>query len=1174
MKFSDLISVAPRYARSINVERDGFTATAVDGYVVTSTAEDFLLRFGRSVVGYDPQRAWTLTGPYGAGKSSFALFLANLFGPASAEGSKSARKILKEQHPETYTELFDRGGKEKLGKQGFAPVVVSGAPEPLLQALVRAVIRDIGPHFSHGRKPDALKELDSFEALLSSSDRNQVTTTLVVNCILRLCANLVATGRTRGILIVIDELGKFLEFAARSQESSELFVLQQLAESTVNSKSSELFLVTILHQAFERYAAELRPAVRDEWAKVQGRFEDVAFQEPPEQLLELISRAIVVKTPSHPAMRMVSQKAKALAQKAVELDLAPRGMGAKAFARALERCAPLHPLSALALVRLCRKFGQNQRSLFSFLTSQEPHGFSSFLQTSAHSGRTFGLCDLYDYLAEGLGSGLAVGESAARWAEIQASLDRASAASPREIEFIKTVGILSAVGQLGNLKASPELLEFALDMEHQEFRRNRISLSERSLIIDRKHSGTIALWEGSDIDLDEEVRSASGQLPTHSSLAEKLNSLWGPRPLVAKRHSFRTGTLRYFSVRFADVVSIGKKTELEPGADGLLLYCLPTNHADFEALCDLAQNTGLRDKRELLIAIPTEVAALRDAIQELEVLRHVQIHTRQLQGDAVARRELRARIAAAESRVSSEVQRLFVPEELTAKQTVWFHHGIRQKIPTSRTLADFLSAICNVVYDQTPVLQNELINRRALSSAAAAARRNLIEAMISKQSEPFLGFTGTPPEVSIYSSVLAATGIHRLESGAWVFGPPRDENAALGKVWREITKFFETCEQKKHTVSDLFAILQRGPYGLKSGVIPILFCAAALAHDTEIAFYENAAFLPELTTDAFERLIKSPDRFELRRYRIEGVRREVYIELAHLFGRPISGKANNLMSVMKPLFRFLYRLPKYCQDTRRLSPRTIEVRAALMHAKEPDKLVFEDLPVACGFEKFSPDQEDPQTVRRFFGVFKASIAELQRAYEDLLRDLQALVFRAFDQDDRKKLAQRLQPMAPYCVEPRLKAFVTHLANSETDDLAWIEMIATTLTGKAPKSWSDDDRIRFEISLSESSRNVRHLEALLYEEQKRIADGACLDEVFRIGVADRQSMEVGAVVAVDKHDRRDFEATVIGIEAKIASLNTRPELALAALASVSKKLLVELSEAHVVAVPGKEVIRVR
>jgi hypothetical protein len=1155
-QLSDLITVAPRYARSVNLERDGFTEAAINGYVVTATAEEFLLRFGRALAGTGGHRAWTLTGPYGAGKSSFAIFLANLFSPYdSGDGGPAyARRLLKDQHPETYTELFDQRSKGKLGKEGFAAVVVSGASEPLLSALVRCAIRDVGAHFRLGRKPDALKELDQLERRLLAGE--EVSTTLVLNALTRLSDNLITSGKTRGILIVIDELGKFLEHAARSHSAGEVFILQQLAEATKQGTSEGLYLVTILHQSFERYASELRQTDREEWAKVQGRFEDVAFQEPPEQLLELISRALTPKQSASSALRPLNQEVKELARRADEdLGLAPRGMTSRAFMRALERCAPLHPLTALALVRLCRKFGQNQRSLFSFLTSREKHGLSSFMQRPTQPVAFYGLAELYDYLAEGFGSGLGVGESAARWVEIQNALDRAAALGEVEQRFIKVVGVLAAIGQVENFKASSEVIRFALGLEPIDFKRCKGSLSSHSIIVDRKHSGTIALWEGSDLDLDEEVRKARRHIAGNASLAEKLNQLWAPRPLIAKGHSFKTGTLRYFSVRFADAATLGKSLTVEEGADGLLLYCLPLSASEQQALIELATNNDLQEKPEILVAIPQEVFALHEAIRELEALRYVQSNTRELEADAVGRRELRARISAAESRMSSEVQRLFSPEEHAARSTQWFHHGMRQSIPTSRKLASYLSGICDRVYAETPILRNELVNRRSLSSAAAAARRNLLEAMISRQGEPKLGFTGTPPEVSIYSSILAAPGIHQGADGVYAFGPP-ERDPALAVVWREMVSFFDDCELKRHTIADLFATLQRRPYGLKLGVIPILFCAAAMAHDTEIAFYENGAFLPELTVDAFERLVRNPSSFELRRYRIKGVRKDVYIELARLFGRPAPAKGESLLSVVKPLFRFLRRLPQYCQTTRRLTERTLKVRAVLMHAKEPDQLLFRELPIACGMEPFSVEETDGGRATQFFAVLRSSITELQKAYDDLLRDLQSLLLAAFDLSDRSILESRTKAIASYCVEPQLKAAVSYMANEHMENSLWIEAIATSLVGKAPKSWSDDDRLRFEISLSEISRNIRHLEALLYEEQARLNAGQRLEQVYRIGVADRHSMELGAVVVVEKHEEQQFTRAVMALEEHMRDAGVSRQIALATLASVSQSLLAE------------------
>ena len=492
MNLNELISVAPRYARSVNLERDGFTDAAVEGYVITSTADLFLQRLGRALSGSGGHRAWTLTGPYGAGKSSFAIFLANLFSPEGFGGSLAARELLREQHVNTHRLLFEKRNKGLLGANGFTAVVVSGASEPLLGAILRCVIRDVWEYFGRGRKPDVLRELEHLQERFEAG--KNVSTTDVMAAIHGLSESLISSGRSLGLLLIIDELGKFLEYAARTSTAGDIYLLQQLAEATNHKSAEGLYLVTILHQSFERYALELAPSTRDEWAKVQGRFEDVAFQEPPEQLLELISRALIIR--SHPAIRPMVNAAKVLAHNAVELDLTPRGMGQRIFENVLTRCAPLHPLTALALVRLCRKFGQNQRSLFSFLTSREKHGFSSFLQRPVHSPTFFGLAELYDYLMEGFGSGLAVGESAARWVEIQSALDRAADLGESEQTFIKVVGVLAAVGQMGTFRANEKVIRFALGLESAEFKRIKKALLERSLIVERRHNGTIALWEG------------------------------------------------------------------------------------------------------------------------------------------------------------------------------------------------------------------------------------------------------------------------------------------------------------------------------------------------------------------------------------------------------------------------------------------------------------------------------------------------------------------------------------------------------------------------------------------------------------------------------------------------------------------------------------------------------
>lgn len=66
-----------------------------------------------------------------------------------------------------------------------------------------------------------------------------------------------------------------------------------------------------------------------------------------------------------------------------------------------------------------------------------------------------------------------------------------------------------------------------------------------------------------------------------------------------------------------------------------------------------------------------------------------------------------------------------------------------------------------------------------------------------------------------------------------------------------------------------------------------------------------------------------------------------------------------------------------------MSTTAIAVRDALFAAKEPDVLLFQELPAACGFGAFSPT-EDARDFHKFFRTSREALAELQRSYDDLL----------------------------------------------------------------------------------------------------------------------------------------------------------------------------------------------
>ena len=222
--------------------------------------------------------------------------------------------------------------------------------------------------------------------------------------------------------------------------------------------------------------------------------------------------------------------------------------------------------------------------------------------------------------------------------------------------------------------------------------------------------------------------------------------------------------------------------------------------------------------------------------------------------------------------MAAEVGRAFDPQ-----RSGWFTGGGRLNVASWRDASSALSELCDVCYEDAPPIRNELLNRRALSTAAARARRNLIEAMILHGDVPQLGFEGNPPEVSMYRSLLEAHGLHCQRAEAWGFGPPKD---TLRPLWDAVDEFLRDTEAGRRPLSELYDRLRRPPLGIKDGPLPVIIVAALLARDDDVAVYERGSFMPAWTPSHAERLLRSPDAFEVRQCRIDGIRQTVFTRLA------------------------------------------------------------------------------------------------------------------------------------------------------------------------------------------------------------------------------------------------------------------------------------------------------
>ncbi len=1100
---ADIYAVKTRFHRSVDLVHDAGRSDALDGYLLTEQAGAVARRIAEGVITPSHERAWALTGPYGTGKSAFALFLASLLGEGGSPVHAKALSLLRD-NPAQGSTVTRLQALYRKRTRGFLVILVSGSRQALVSAILEGTGRAVRQFFAaRGRWRSYCDEIDR----LTKRSGRAGSESALCDLLRRLSQDVRAAGGA-GVLLLVDEFGKFLEFAAANPTQADVFALQRIAEFAVRSGENPVAVVTILHQAFERYAANLPPSTRDEWRKIQGRFQDVAFVEESHQLLTLVGNAI---------RRRITAPSELLG---LGKTVLATGRGIRPFSdhdvETYGKCLPLHPTTAAVLPSVFRSaLAQNERSLFSFLATRLDNGFEGFLaRTEVREGGDlfYRLDILHDYLKGAMGPALLAASDSKRWAEVEHAIDRVPKnASVVAVRVVKAVGILTLFGT-SEMGASREMLAFALEDRAEpslELSAAIEALERASIIVFRRHRGAYGLWEGSDINVDQRFRLARERVLGSSALLDTVRRRARLHPMVARRHFFLTGTLRFFE---ADVASLH---EIENAAsralyegDGRIIYLLPSSNdtaADLTLAAQHATDPSRSGRAVILVSVPRNSAEILGAAADLDAWLEVRQMTAELAGDAVARRELAARVLAAEERLDSALGEAFGwGDRDSSTSSSWYRNGQEHRF-SPRTLVEELSTVFDEAFSSAPRIHNELLNRRSLSSAAAAARRALIDRMLTEGSAERLGIEGFPPEASMYASVLAEGGLHRRSGERFLFGKP-ETNASghFRPVWDAINEFLDTTEGRRRPLGELRSVLAAPPFGVKDGPFPVLLFAVIAAAPNEIALFEDGTFLMDLSGAVVERLLRRIDHFEIARYRLDADRVEVLRQLGCELEIPAAQQQP--VEIVRSIVRRVSGLPKYTRSTRRTMASALLVRDAIQAARDPLQLLFFDLPMALGMhssQRSNGVEAGPGT--EYAKRLAAALRGLDAAYPSLLRQIERDIAVALDLGGagdalRAELAARVSRVAGLATDLRLRAFIGRATEPQLGFNEWLEGLAMVIGNRPPVDWADAEIARFEIGLTEIRALFFRAEGLALDQQGAGTETTGIVELMRVSLA--------------------------------------------------------------------------
>lgn len=771
------------------------------------------------------------------------------------------------------------------------------------------------------------------------------------------------------LFIVIDEFGKILEHAAKNNPERELYFLQKLAEY-VNVPSRNIILLTTLHQNFGAYAGKLSESQRNEWLKVKGRYKELVFSEPVEQLLFLASEQISNSKLKYDSTALAELLALAKRTKFIspQLDV-----------RSIKKLFPLDAFSAMCMTKAIQRYGQNERTLFSFLMSKGANSFSEFIPGE---NETYNLAMVYDYLIYNFFSVLSEANAdSMNWTSMRVAIERVesgvihTAYIEDALKIVKSIGLLNLFGTSATSINKELLITYArtaLAIKNPE--KILEVLTAQKIIRFAAYKSSYILFEGTDLNLEDELFKAANIVQKPTADVANLAPYLTQKAVAVSEEYYRKGTPRYF-----EYVARNEAEPLLPqnDIDGYVQLVFPLDEQGLTSTLDVSRNCPYAN----IFVVFTNVDEITKHLYEIAKLQYLIENV--VLDDRVAKKEIEKQIKYEKSLLNCAISDSLISG---LHNCTWIYNGEIQEIKCFKDFNQLLSFVCKDVYSATPILRNELFNKQKLSSAISLARVKLLDAMLENCDKEDFGFAKTtcPPEKAIYYSIFKNTGIHRkTEDGSYVLGEP--QNDLLKELWDASVGFIRSTIDKPRKISEFIKILKSQPFKLKQGVIDFWVPIFLFIKQQDFAIYSsNGAYVMSITKEFFELLQKHPADYSIKAFNVSGVKIEFFKKYRQFLRKDDETAlgSTSFIETFKPFLQYYKSLNEYAKNTRKFeNVSTGKFRDILAQAKDPEKAFFEDLPEAFGYHggQLINDQE---FIEQYLGKIQKAVRELNVCYDN------------------------------------------------------------------------------------------------------------------------------------------------------------------------------------------------
>ena len=949
---NDIISFNNNFKTAINLYLSLNKPDKVLSYIPTKSSVKFLGEYAEAII-KNKEQATLLVGPYGKGKSHLLLVLLAVL---SMERTDKNREIIKKlinkiKDVDEIGYLVADNLKKIWKKEKFLPILITDTTGDLNQAfllglneaLKRDGLTELIPDTYYSIAQDKLFDWkinykDTFEEfemkiaehgmniqqfqsnlkrfsketmnifkkiypeVTAGSDFNPMTVSEVLPLYKSTCEKLKEEYGYSGIYIVFDEFSKFIESQDGIATGANMKLVQDICELATDSHGAQLFFTMVAHKSIKEYGKYLSQDIINSFTGIEGRIIEKYFITSSKNNYELIKNAIIK---SSGFLNKIPNSDKyfgsGVCDKYYQLPAFRSNFDRTEFEKTiLKGCYPLNPMGAYILLNISEKVAQNERTLFTFVSNDEPHSMARYVAEHKESDDwVIGVDLIYDYFSTLFKKEVSNEYIHNLWLSAEYALERCITEDQKKI--IKALAVILIVNKEDELPATDKTLNLCVAVDDGPQAINE--LVQLEFIYQKSSTGNYMFKTKAGSELKKEIKRQRSLKGDNVNYAKALIDVTGKYYVIPRKYNTIFSMTRYFTNQFMDIndfLDINSSDILlsDCSGDGKVITLYSFSKLEQEKVKN--HLIDLNDSR-IVIICPKKSLRLKKQLKDYEIIQELRNNQSFTANNKILKKEMPLLIEDITDEINTYLSEIYEEDSNTK---VLYNDNGEIKIIKVGNEETAVNKCCETLFTKTPEINNELVNREVIGTTQTKkARINIINAILSNNdTEEY--YTGTSQEATIYRALFTVTGI-------------KDNNIKhnVQCVLKEINNFIESCSDKKVSMSILVSRLKSKPYGMRMGVIPFYLAYVMENRREDIVVYFADKEIP-VDADIIVNMCENSDDYSVYVSR-EDLQKEKYIcELNRLFfveeNRNLS--ANRIKNIFICMQRWFRALPQVSRN--------------------------------------------------------------------------------------------------------------------------------------------------------------------------------------------------------------------------------------------------------------------